>query len=336
MIDKCLLSVYHGWKKMMKPTGTPHRPASDYLQHALPLILKHHSLPYIEQREIYYGAVYRGGVVASYLLGFVAVLCAAIPLSALFSGILLLSSPYFWAIAQLIAIVLIIIINLCGGNSRIGKKLAVLGETFPAIKLNQNWKEKWQLYRVAGEILRYRQFILFLYYRHGEKQPFVSDNINRMMETLIADEPLITSELLLIKLKTTLHQQITTTRQVAGEQYALAHRLHRNTDIAFVLALLTCVLNVVVPSTLLSCLTVLLPVWGATCHGLVSTGEYLKLSKQYQLTANELEVITAKLDALPNASEDDLSANVTALLDLVFQDQKSWLFYLSASHYSKE
>lgn len=276
-----------------------------------------HDLNWHEERSYHYSCLFRGGVLLSYTLGFLAVVFAVIPISGMLREETLHHYGFIFVLLELLAIALIVAIYVSGMSNK---------ENGSGRVLFQNWRGNWQRHRTISEILRYQDAIVWL-------KP---DNVIRKYQipeaVLAAAIP--SAEAMLRCLQILLAEQQAYNAQKKSEYHFIQHRLHAIAKWSFILTLVCCLAHFFVHSAALSALSAILPALGSCCHGIASTAEYEKLAQQCHQTKLLLDNFAQGL--VVNEQRllvDDvaLRKEVKKFLDIVLDDRDKWYVFTSSS-----
>lgn len=276
-----------------------------------------HDLNWHEEQSHHYSCLFRGGVLLSYTLGFLAVVFAVIPISGMLGEETLHHYGFIFVLLELIAIALIVVIYVSGMSNKDNGSGRVLF---------QNWRGNWQRHRTLSEILRYQDAIAWL-------KP---DNVIRKYQ--IPEAVLATSipsaEAMLHHLQILLAGQQAYNAQKTSEYHFIQHRLHAIAKWSFILTLVCCLAHFFVHSAALSALSAILPALGSCCHGIASTAEYEKLAQQCHQTKLLLDNFAQGLVVNEQrllADEAALRKEVKQFLEIVLDDRDKWYIFTSSS-----
>ena len=274
-------------------------------------------LSWHEEQSAHYSSLFRGGVLVSYFLGFMAVVFAVIPISGLLSEENVHHFGFIFVLLELMSILLIITIYLSGTKKNHGT---------PGRVFFQNWRGQWQEQRTRCEILRYKEMI-------GWIRPKGISNKYAIPEGVLFTSP-PSSEQMMSDLLQQVKGQLVYNKKRIAENHFIKHKLHNIAKYSFILTLLCCLGHFVIHSALLSALSAILPALGSCCHGIVSTAEYEKIGQQCQLTALELEALQNHRNQHHDAlllDEAQLRAQIEAFLKVVLDDRDKWYLFTSSS-----
>ncbi|POP46265.1 hypothetical protein CHU32_05780 [Superficieibacter electus] len=270
-----------------------------------------------EDQSHHYSCLFRGGVLLSYTLGFLAVVFAVIPISGMLQDETLHHYGYIFVLLELMAIALIVAIYISGMSNKDNGSGRILF---------QNWRGKWQRHRTISEILRYQDAIAWL------KPDNVIRKYNIPKEVLAASVP--STEAMLRCLQTLVSGQLSYNTQKKNEYHFIQHRLHAIAKWSFILTLLCCLAHFFIHSAALSALSAILPALGSCCHGIASTAEYEKLAQQCHQTKLLLDNFAQGLVTNEQRLLDDdaeLRKKVKQFLDIVLDDRDKWYIFTSSS-----
>lgn len=275
------------------------------------------SLTWHEERAGHFSSLFRGGVLMSYLLGFLAVVFAVIPVSGLISEAGLHHYGFIFVLLELAAITIIIAIYLSGMEGKSERQ----GQF-----LFQNWKGNWQRHRTICEILRYQDAIAWI--RPDEVIKKYNIPVSVLTLTPIAAQDIYA------QLETQVDKQVEYNHNRAVENHFIQHRLHQVAKYSFVLTLICCLAHFFIHSALLSALSAILPALGSCCHGIASTAEYEKIGQQCQQTGQQLTDFKKHFQTNRESLLVDDSAlrqQVRRFLDIVLDDRDRWYIFTSSS-----
>lgn len=274
-------------------------------------------LSWHEEQSHHYSCLFRGGVLLSYTLGFLAVVFAVIPISGMLGEEAVHHYGFIFVLLELLAIALIITIYASGMANKDNK---------PGRVLFQDWRGHWQRHRTISEILRYQDAIVWL------KPDNVIDKYQIPEAILAATMP--SAETMLRRLQVLLVGQQAYNAQKAREYHFIQHRLHAIAKWSFILTLVCCLAHFVVHSAALSALSAILPALGSCCHGIASTAEYEKLAQQCHQTKRLLDNFAQGLVANEQrllVDDAALRDGVKTFLDIVLDDRDKWFIFTSSS-----
>lgn len=278
---------------------------------------KWRDLNWHENKSYHYSCLFRGGVLLSYTLGFLAIVFAVIPISGMLQEATLHHYGYIFVLLELIAIALIIAIYVSGMSGK---------DNGAGRILFQNWRGQWQYHRTISEILRYQDAIIWL------KPDNVIQKYNIPDEVLVADIP--ATDVILERLQLLVSGQQAYNEQKNREYHFIQHRLHSVAKWSFILTLICCLAHFVIHSAALSALSAILPALGSCCHGIASTAEYEKLAQQCQQTKLLLDDFAKRIiESKEHLLVDDaaLRIEVKQFLEIVLDDRDKWYIFTSSS-----
>ncbi len=274
-------------------------------------------LAWHEEQSVHYSSLFRGGVLISYFLGFLAVVFAVIPISGLLSEPVLHHYAFIFVLLELAAIIFIMAIYISGMNNKNNQQ----GKVF-----FQNWKGNWQLHRTICEILRYQDAIAWLKPDNVIKKYNIPDYVLQLPASPATD--------IFRHLENLVDDQVGYNQKRARENHYMQHRLHNIAKYSFVLTLVCCLAHFLVHSALLSALSAILPALGSCCHGIASTAEYEKIGQQCQQTGLQLADFKQGLHTNKErllCDDSALRLEVKQFLEIVLDDRDKWYIFTSSS-----
>jgi hypothetical protein len=289
----------------------------------------------------FYGNRYRGSVVINYLLGALAVLFA-------------LGSSAFphhhgldvLHVLELFCIGLIVAIYWRGRSpgAHGGGQIPVA----PGRARNRRWHERWLEYRGLAERFRYAELLYPLeaevvkslaerdphncHESGGWAQRYFEWRFGqaRWPREAGMDEP----HRYLARLRQIMHEQKTYHEGNAAECETITRRLHWVSGLCFALTLVACVLAIsgMKAQWLLLLFAAGLPALAASVHGILATGEYIKLGESSTATAGAIGRLMGDVDARlaqgaggePVKSLEPLVPEVRAFWNLVTSEATGW------------
>ena len=292
----------------------------------------------------FYGDRYRGSVVINYLLGALAVLLALGPVA--FPGYLSARLDRLPHWLELVCIILIVGIYWRGRSPgpHSGGQIPVA----PGRLLNRRWHERWLEYRGLAERFRYAELLYpleaevvkslaerdphnchesrgwaqrYFEWKFGQAQWPSRDAGTDELQRYVA------------RLRQIMHEQKTYHEGNAAECEAITRRLHGMSGLCFGGTLLTCVLAILGSHAPWLLLVVAgLPALAASAHGILATGEYIKLGESSTATADAIGRLMGDVDARlaqgpsgePVKSLAPLVPEVRAFWNLVTSEATGW------------
>lgn len=276
-----------------------------------------HDLNWHEEQSHHYSCLFRGGVLLSYTLGFLAVVFAVIPISGILREETIHHYGFLFVLLELVAIALIIAIYVSGMSNK---------DNGSGRLLFQNWRGNWQRHRTHSEILRYQDAIVWLKPDNVIRKYHIPDTV------LNASIP--SAETMLRRLQAILAEQQAYNAQKKSEYHFVQHRLHTIAKWSFILTLVCCLAHFFVHSAALSALSAILPALGSCCHGIASTAEYEKLAQQCHQTKLLLDNFAQGLVVNEQrllTDEAALRKEVKQFLEIVLDDRDKWYIFTSSS-----
>ena len=283
----------------------------------------------------FYGNRYRGSVAINYALSVLAVLFALGP--AAFPDHICGGLEVLLHWLELVCIVLIVAIYWRGRSPRphSGGQIPV----DPGRVLNRRWHERWLEYRGLAERFRYAELLQPLeaevmesfaerdpHNRHesrGWAQRYFEWRFRAVQwpaRDAGTDEP----QPYVARLRQVMHEQKTYHEGNAAECEAITRHLHGVSGSCFGGTLVACLLAIfgwTAPWLLL--LEAGLPALAASAHGILATGEYIKLGESSRTTADAIGRLIGDLDARP-AEGRGRGETVRSLAPLVPEVRAFW------------
>lgn len=293
----------------------------------------------------FYGNRYRGSVVINYLLGALAVLFALAP--AAFPHHLSGLPAVLLHGLELVCIVLIVGIYWRGRSPgpHGGGQIPV----DPDRARNRRWHERWLEYRGLAERFRYAELLYPLeaevvnnfaerdahdrHESHGWAQRYFEWRF-REAQGQPRDAGMDEPQGYLERLRQIMHEQKTYHEGNAAECEAITRRLHGLSGLCFAGTLVACVLAMWLKNAhWLLLLAAGLPALAASAHGILATGEYIKLGESSTAAADAIGRLKGDVDARlaadpgggePVKSLDPLVHEVRAFWNLVTSEATGW------------
>lgn len=292
----------------------------------------------------FYGNRYRGSVVINYTLGALAVLFALVP--AAFGG------GHGWLdrvlhALELGCIVLIVLIYWRGrspGPHGVGQ-IAV----DPRRAVNRRWHERWLEYRGLAERFRYAELLYPLeaevVTHHGGRDARDGHEpgwAQRYFEWRFAhakwprrDADADEARRYVARLRRLMHEQKTYHEGNAAECETITRRLHALSGVCFAGTLVACIRAVFWPDTQWPLILAAagLPALAASIHGVLATGEYIKLGESSTAAARAIAGLMADVEARlaagagqgePGPFLEPLVPEVRAFWNLVTSEATGW------------
>ncbi len=289
---------------------------------------------YETQADIY-SHRYRGAFVINFMLGFIAVLIALVPLTGLLDEhtLHLLALPL--TLAEMSCILMIMLIHWYGRDPGTYNASSGLLRRLGLKHINQGWRQRWGRARLAAEQVRFSNLMLGFPGKKLVTNGFIGaagtryDDTTQVLEQLIgqcAVAPVSAQYEAQYRryLVSLLENQRIYHENNAHRYHHIHHRLHRIASRCFYLTLLLCVSHLVLHHPLLSVSTALLPALAATCHGILASGEFTKLSAQSADMSAALAQLEQRLQTPAHASLPTLEPLVRDFYSLVVQDAMDW------------
>lgn len=279
-----------------------------------------------------YSNRYRGAFILNFSLGFLAVLLALIPLSGLLGEHTLHELGPLLTVAEVTIILTILLIHLYGRDPEIyGDNGGLLSK----LNINQGWRKRWGHARLAAEHVRYSNLMLGFPGKQVEAEGMLNNAGPHYRETAktlhaqgtkcaAAPNDAGYTAAYQAHLLSVIRQQRTYHRNNAKRYHHIHHGLHRIASRCFYATLLVCLTHFWVHHPLVSVMAALLPALAATCHGLLASGEFNKLSEQSHDMGKALAALEQDLTGTTTASLIDLEIQVRAFFGLVVQDAIGW------------
>lgn len=296
---------------------------------------------YHEAESQRYAARYRSAFVINFLLGLVAVAIALVPLAGLLSEHALHAWGPLLTLAEMACIIAILLLHMAGREQH---KAGVLSKVLAQLRFrpNQAWRRNWVEQRLYAEQLRYGElFVGFpgevIVPAHDATHLLNMGLDSKLLEWFLKDgarcAPQPLDQPSLACYQAYMGYEIENQRVYHGNNAArchqIHHRLHGWANLAFWLTLLGCLLHLVWHAPLLSVLAAFLPALAATCHGIISAGEYAKVaevSHQMALALAQLQKQFVKAGAAgtPQEQAAALRAVLMQLYELTISEARGW------------
>ena len=257
----------------------------------------------------FYGNRYRGSVVINYLLGALAVLFALVPAAFLDHHSRFLDMILHGL--ELVCIVVIVGVYWRGRSPgpHGGGQIPV----DPGRARNQRWHERWLDYRGLAERFRYAELLSPLeaevVQSFGERDAHDGHEgrgwAQRYFEWRFGQAQWPSSEpgtgepqRYVARLRQIMHEQKTYHEGNAAECEAITRRLHWVSGLCFAGTFVACVLAMALKDAhWLVLLAAGLPALAASAHGILATGEYVKLGESSTATADAIGRLIGDVDA---------------------------------------
>jgi hypothetical protein len=288
-----------------------------------------------------YAARFRSAFLVNFLLGLLAVAIALVPLSGLLDEHALHALGSVLTLAEMACILSILLLHLAGREQQHGGVLAPLARILP-FSINQSWRKRWVEYRLYAEQLRYGELFIGFpgeviapghdashlldmginnAFRAWYQENGVACQAQRLDQDYVGRYAAYLSNLI--------EEQRVYHCNTAARCHAIHHRLHAWASGAFWLTLAGCALHLWWHAPVLSVLTALLPAFAATCHGILSAGEYAKLADVSRQMAVALAALERKVAAgMAQESLNDRAATLRTVLlqlyELTISEARGW------------
>lgn len=288
-----------------------------------------------------YAARFRSAFLVNFLLGLAAVAIALVPLTGLLDEHAMHALAPALTVMEMACIFSILLLHLAGREQPHHVRFAFLAHFLP-FAINQSWRSRWVEERLYAEQLRYGE--LFIGFP-GEVVAPGHDSSHLLDMGLDSafrrwylregsacpPQPLTGAYMAQYRayLCNLMEDQCIYHGNTAKRCHQIHHRLHVWATRAFTLTIVGCVLHLVWHAPLLSVLAAFLPAFAATCHGILSAGEYAKLgdvSRQMQAALVHLRHRIDGIDedsGLPAAAAL-LRGVLLELYELTISEARGW------------
>lgn len=294
-----------------------------------------------EQESQRYAARFRSAFLVNFMLGLAAVAIALIPLSGLIGEHSLHTLGPVFTLLEMACILSILALHLAGREQPHHDRFAFMTRRLP-FTMNQSWRKRWVEQRLYAEQLRYGE--LFIGFpgqviAPGHDSSHLLDmGLDSAFQrwflihgTACQAQPLTVPYMTRYRayLCYLIDDQIVYHANAAQRCHRIHHRLHAWATAAFGLTLMSCVAHLVWHAPVLSVLAALLPAFAATCHGILSAGEYAKLADVSRQMQAALAHLRARIDAIGSDVSLPTSAKVlqqvlAELYELTISEARGW------------
>lgn len=306
---------------------------------ALPSLVTLRSMHEHESQR--YAARFRSAFLINFVLGLVAVAIALVPLSGLLDEHTTHALATVLTLAEMVCILSILLLHVAGREEPHHVKFPWLAHLLP-FTANQSWRKRWVEQRLYAEQLRYGElFIGFpgeVIAPEHDATHLLDMGLDSAFRRWYMDEghlctPQPLTAQYLKQYRAYMCYQIDDQRayhaNTAERCHRIHHRLHTWATRAFMLTIVGCVLHLVWHAPLLSVLAAFLPAFAATCHGILSAGEYAKLSdvsRQMEAGLSKLrgQIDAIAADAAPGVAANTLNRVLHELYELTISEARGW------------
>ena len=289
----------------------------------------------------FYGNRYRGSVVINYTLGALAVLFALVPAA--------FEREHAWLlhVLEFVCIALIVLIYWRGRSPGVHGAGQIAVD--PRRAGHRRWHERWLEYRGLAERFRYAELLYPLEAevaaRHGGHEARDGHEAGGWAQRYFEwrfgqakwprrDAGAEEARRYVARLRRIMHEQKTYHEGNAAECAAITRRLHALSGGCFLGTLAACVLAIARPDAHWSLLFAAgLPALAASVHGVLATGEYIKLGESSTAAARAIGGLMADVEARLGAgagpgeacqSLEPLVPEVRAFWNLVTSEATGW------------
>jgi hypothetical protein len=346
MVDRFYATVY---KSFCRLAGAARPAQNEFFEEPTPsTLLPDHDAHQLcadhDVQALRFGARYRGAIVFGFLLGWLAVGLALLPLSELIRIKSFSANAWVCTVLEILCIALIFWQHLYGrdashNNDRPSKLFKALGFQH----INQSWRRNWTLHRLLAEQYRYAPLLLgfpggpmnatdSLFGSHPSNQAFLKwyQIEYRKMQVMPVSADSLPSYR--VQLMATIAQQSTYHALAADKNKRLVHRMHHVADACFWYTIVACTAHFFWHANTLNVLTAFLPATAATCHAVLAAGEFEKLKVQsselHAWLSQLLESLQEQLVAQPQVSSTQalevLAQQVRSFHSMVIHEAAGW------------
>ena len=296
----------------------------------------------------FYGNRYRGSVVINYLLGALAVLLALWPAAFPLDSCARLAVLLYGLLHPLEIVCIVLIVGIYWSGRSPGPHGGGQIAVGPRRARNRRWHGRWLEYRGLAERFRYAELLYPLeaevvkslaarnphdgHDSHGWAQRYFEWRFGQAQwppPDAATDQP----RRYVARLRQIMHEQKTYHENNAAECETITRRLHGLSGFCFAGTFVACVLaTVLTDAHWLLLLAAGLPALAASFHGILATGEYVKLGESSTATADAIGRLMGDVDArlaqgpggAPVNSLEPLVPEVRAFWNLVTSEATGW------------
>lgn len=294
-----------------------------------------------ERESQRYAARFRSAFLVNFLLGLSAVAIALVPLAGVLDEHLMHALAPVLTLMEMACILSILLLHLAGREQPHHVRFGFPARLLP-FALNQSWRKRWVEERLYAEQLRYGE--LFIGFpgeviAPGHDSSHLLDmGLDSAFRRWYQDQgracppqPLTAHYVAQYRayMGHLIDDQCVYHGNTAERCHRIHHRLHAWATRAFALTIVGCMLHLFWHAPLLSVLAAFLPAFAATCHGILSAGEYAKLSDVSRQMQAALTLLRRRVDDIderagPAAATTVLRGVLLELYELTISEARGW------------